>query len=373
MSHVAPKQKILIVDDTPENIQVLMEVLKDDCTIIAAINGERALKLAAAHPAPDIILLDVMMPGMSGYEVCARLKEIPDTRDIPVIFVTAMGEADDEAKGLDLGAVDYIVKPFIPKLVRARVRNQLELKNHRDNLEKLVQQRTRELVLTQEVTIESMANLVEARDPETGGHIKRTQSYVRILAEKLKHHAAYAGVLSDATIDMLYKSSPLHDIGKVGVPDHILNKPGKLTESEFQAMKAHTTLGYQAMLAAEKRLGENSFLQHAREVAHSHHEKWDGTGYPLGLKTTQIPVSGRIMAIADVYDALTCKRVYKPPFPHAKAVAIIAEGKGAHFDPVMVEAFLEVENEFRRIALEFADSEEERETLTGQQQAGPAS
>lgn len=364
MNGVEPKQKILIVDDAPENIRVLMETLREDYGIAVAINGEQALRQAESHPSPDIILLDVMMPGMDGYEVCAKLKKSPNTRDIPVIFITTLSEADDEAKGLDMGAVDYISKPFIPRLVKSRVHNQLELKRHRDNLEELVRQRTRELALTQEVTIESMASLVETRDPETGGHIKRTQSYVRILAEALKLRPHFAGVLDEDTITMLHKSSPLHDIGKVGVPDHILNKPGKLTEAEFECMKTHTTLGHQALLAAENRLGQNSFLRQAREVAHTHHEKWDGTGYPLALQGEAIPVTGRIMAVADVYDALTCKRVYKPPFPHAKAVAIIAEGKGTHFDPAMVDAFLEVEDEFRRIALEFADSEEERLTLS---------
>jgi putative two-component system response regulator len=355
------RQKVLVVDDTPDNIHVLMETLKDDYAVVAAINGERALKLAAADPGPDIILLDVMMPGMSGYEVCQRLKADPATSSIPVVFITAMGESGDEAKGLELGAVDYIIKPFIPALVKARVHNQLELKLHRDHLEELVRERTRELALTREVTIETLADLAETRDPETGGHIKRTQGFVRALARAIKDLVPYAGLLDDAYIELLYLSAPLHDIGKVGVPDAILNKPGKLTDEEFARMKEHCVIGYKALLGAQKRLGESSFLRLAGEVALTHHEKWDGSGYPKGLRGEEIPISGRLMAIADVYDALTCRRVYKPPFPHEQAMGIITEGRGRHFDPALVDALLSIEGEFRRIALQYADGGQEPE------------
>lgn len=358
------KNKVLIVDDTTENIQVLMETLKDVYAIVAAKNGEKALQLAQTSPTPDIILLDIMMPGMDGYEVCEKLKADVRTKDIPVIFITALAEEEDEAKGLGLGAVDYITKPFRPGLVKARVHNQIELKRHRDQLEELVQERTQELALTKEVTIESLATLAECRDPETGGHIKRTQNYVRLLGEHLQSHPRFAPQLDAKIVDLLYLSAPLHDVGKVGVPDAILLKPGKLTAEEFEEMKHHAVYGRDSLAKAEEKLGGNSFLRLAREIAYGHHEKWDGSGYPQGLKGDDIPVAARLMAVADVYDALISRRVYKPPFPHSKAVGIIAEGKGTHFDPDLVEAFLELQEAFRQTALQYADYDEERDALS---------
>ncbi len=361
------RQRVLIVDDTPENIQVLMETLRSEYAITAAVNGEKALRLARTTPSPDIILLDVMMPGLDGFEVCRLLKEDPVTRGIPVIFITALSEEQDEAHGLSLGAVDFITKPFRPSLVKQRVHNQLELKRHRDELELMVQERTRELHLTQEVTIESLANLAETRDPETGGHIRRTQTYVRLLAETLQAHGegrlSNGAPLDQTSVYLLYVSAPLHDIGKVGVPDHILLKPGKLTPEEFEEMKKHTIYGRDALLGAEARLGSNSFLHFAREIAYGHHERWDGKGYPQGLAGEAIPLAARIMTVADVYDALISKRVYKPPFPHSEAVRFLMKGAGSHFDPKLVEAFLGLQEEFRAVALEHADHDEERELL----------
>ncbi|MBF0226517.1 MAG: two-component system response regulator [Desulfobacterales bacterium] len=353
---------VLVVDDTEANIDVLVNTLEDLYDVRVAMDGETALSDVLEDP-PDLILLDIMMPGMDGYEVCQKLKENEATRNIPVIFLTAMTEEKDEAKGLSLGAVDYVTKPFSPELVKARVKNQLELKKHRDHLEELVQERTKELALTQEVTIYSLASLAETRDPETGGHILRTQRYLKALAEQLKNHPKFSKFLDECIIDLLYKSAPLHDIGKVGVPDHILLKPGKLTNEEFDEMKKHTTYGRDALSVGEAKLGGNSFMRYAKEIAYTHQEKWDGSGYPQGLKGENIPISGRLMAIADVYDALVCKRVYKPPFPHQKAVDIIKEGKGKHFDPDMVDAFAAIEDSFRQIAIEFADSDEEKQNL----------
>ncbi|MBF0101201.1 MAG: two-component system response regulator [Desulfobacterales bacterium] len=354
---------VLVVDDTEANIDVLVNTLEDLYDVKVAMDGETALADVLEEP-PDLILLDIMMPGMDGYEVCQKLKENEATQNIPVIFLTAMTEEKDEAKGLALGAVDYVTKPFSPELVKARVKNQLELKRHRDHLEEIVQERTKELALTQEVTIYSLASLAETRDPETGGHILRTQRYIKALAEQLKNHPKFKKFLDERTIDLLYKSAPLHDIGKVGVADHILKKPGKLTNEEFDEMKKHTTYGRDALSVAELKLGSNSFMKYAKEIAYTHQEKWDGSGYPQGLKGETIPVSGRLMAIADVYDALVCKRVYKPPFSHQKAVEIIKEGKGKHFDPDMVDAFVAIEDNFRKIAIEFADSDEEKKNLS---------
>lgn len=347
--------KILIVDDVPENIDILMEALKAEYKIVAATCGEKALQLAASKNPPDLILLDIMMPGIDGYEVCQKLKQNEVTRGIPVIFVTAMGEIQDEAKGLEMGAIDYIMKPISPSLVKTRVRNHLELKSSRDQLEMQVKRRTEELALTQEVTIHSIASLAETRDPETGGHIRRTQNYVRVLAEYLSKKTKFENYLTKKTIELLYKSAPLHDIGKVGVKDSILLKPGKLTSEEFEEMKKHTIYGRDALLTAEVKLGSNSFLRFAHEIAYTHHEKWNGTGYPQGLKGDDIPISGRLMALADVYDALISKRIYKPAFPHEKAVEIIKSDSGTHFDPEIVEAFLALEDEFHQIAQRFTD------------------
>ena len=337
--------------------------------LLIAKSGKSALEIVR-KACPDLLLLDIMMPEMDGYEVCRRLKGAEETRHIPVIFLTAMADADDEAKGLALGAVDYITKPINPDLVRARVRNHLELKRHRDHLEQLVRAKTREVQLTQAVMIESLATLAEYRDPETGGHIKRTQNYVKALAVKLKGHPRFRDLLDEQTIELLYLSAPLHDVGKVGVRDHILLKPGRLEDAEFAEMKKHTLFGEEALRITEQKLGKSTFLRHAREIAGSHQEKWDGSGYPRRLKGEAIPVSGRLMALADVYDALISKRVYKPPFPHAKAVQIIQEGRGTHFDPDVVDAFVALEETFRNIALTFADCDEEREALSGAKAAG---
>ena len=363
---VIERQTILIVDDTPDNITLLSALLKDRYKIKVATQGERALKIAATDPPPDLILLDIMMPGMDGYEVCRRLKAEPRTAEIPVIFLTARVQVEDEEKGLKLGAVDYITKPISPPIVLARVETHLTLKNARQFLkdrnaflEAEVQRRTREVAAIQDVTILAMASLAETRDNETGNHIRRTQHYVRALAKKLQTHPRFTPALSDETINLLFKSAPLHDIGKVGIPDRILLKPGDFTPEEFEIMKTHAALGRDAILAAEKSLNApHSFLRFAREIAYSHQERWDGSGYPEGLAGDAIPVSARLMAVADVYDALISQRVYKTGMPHEQAAAMIVEGRGTHFDPDIVDAFLAIADEFQEIAARFADSHE---------------
>ena len=367
-NEVKEPARILLVDDNTTNLQLLHETLDGQgYKLLIAKNGKTALAIAA-KARPSLILLDIMMPEMDGYEVCRRLKSDESTSQIPIIFITALVDEEDEAKGLSMGAVDYLTKPINPELVRARVRNHLELKLYQDHLENLVKERTRRLALTQAVTIESLATLAEYRDPETGGHIKRTQNYVKALAVHLKDHPRYRDELNDDIIELLYLSAPLHDLGKVGVPDHILLKAGKLTDDEFEEMKQHTVYGHDALLITEQKLGEDTFLSYAREIAYTHQEKWDGSGYPSGLKGDEIPLSGRLMALADVYDALISKRVYKPPFPHEKAVQIIVEGRDQHFDPDLVDAFVELQERFRNIALTFADYEEERQMLGGGEQ-----
>lgn len=355
---------LLIVDDTETNIDLLVSALGNDYDINVAMDGKTALQ-SVAEKLPDLILLDIMMPGMDGYQVCEILKQDRKTKRIPVIFLTALSDEQDESRGLALGGIDYITKPFNPFLLKARIRNHLLLKHYQDHLEELVRERTIQLERTQEATMKSMGTLAEYRDPETGGHIKRTQNHVRLLAENLRDHPRFRSYLTPEKIQDLYKSAPLHDIGKVGVPDNILLKPGKLTPEEFEKMQQHTVYGRDAIAASEKELGdETTFLSVAKEIAFTHHEKWDGSGYPQGLAGDAIPIPGRIMAIADVYDALISKRVYKPPFPHEKAVNIIHEGRGIHFDPDMVDVFLTVSEKCREIALEFADFDEERDCLS---------
>ena len=354
---------VLIVDDEPVNISVLMDLLKEEYRLVAARNGRQALERVEGSP-PDLILLDIMMPEMDGYEVCRRLKEDPQSRHIPVIFISAMSADEDETRGLELGAVDYITKPISPAIVTARVRTHLSLKQARQELaeqnlilEERVRERTAELATTQDVTILAMASLAETRDNETGNHIRRTQHYIKVLAEELAKQPPYSEQLTAEIIELLYKSAPLHDIGKVGIPDHVLLKPGKLTDEEFMIMKGHPGLGLHAITTAEKLLGDRdtSFLRHARDIAYTHHEKWDGSGYPQRLKGEEIPLSGRLMAVADVYDALITKRVYKDAFSHEKAVEIIREGSGSHFDPAVVEAFERVVEGFREVAERFSD------------------
>jgi len=355
---------VLIVDDERINIDLMVGLLKEDYKTLVATDGTQALRRAGGTPRPDIILLDVMMPGMDGYEVCTRLKAEEGTASIPVIFVTAMTEVGNEMRGFELGAVDYITKPISPPILQARVRAHLENKLARDwiedrnrILEEMVAERTRELVATQDATILSMATLAETRDKETGNHIRRTQRYVKALAEQLGTLPRYREELHPHAIDLLFKSAPLHDIGKVGVPDGILKKPGKLDQAEYGEMKRHTIYGHEAILATEGALASHSvseaaasFLSFAREIALCHHEKWDGTGYPRGLKGDEIPLAARLMSVADVYDALVSKRVYKGAFSHEEAADEIRAGRGTFFDPEVVDAFDAVEGMFREIA-----------------------
>lgn len=365
------KYRALIVDDVRSNILTLNEVLKEKYIVQVALDGPHALEIANKEPRPDIILLDVIMPGMDGYEVCRQLKRESQTSDIPVIFVTSMNEIEDETYGLQLGASDYLRKPITPETCRVRIGNQLRLirnrellKNKKKLMEKLISDRTQELSQTQDVTIQCIASLAETRDNETGNHILRTKGYVNILARQLALTPQFRKQLTEQYIENLCKSAPLHDIGKVGIPDRILLKPGKLTDNEFEIMKQHTIYGGEALEKAEKKLGSDSFLNIAKEIAYSHHERWDGKGYPNALSGDNIPLCGRIMAIADVYDALISKRCYKPSFSHEKSVDIIRQGKGTQFDPFLVDAFNNVAEEMRILAAEKADDPENNESIS---------
>jgi putative two-component system response regulator len=360
---------VLVVDDNKKNIDVVLNTLSDICDVCTALSGRSALQLISESP-PDLVLLDLMMPDLDGFEVCKILKKNPSTAEIPILFLTGMSDVEEKLLGFEIGAVDYIIKPFEPIEMIARVKTHIslalarkKLKFQNDILESTVTDRTKELALTQEITIDTLAGLAEYRDPETGGHIQRTKHYVHKLADVLKNLPEYKESLTTEIIDLIIKSAPLHDVGKVGIPDQILLKPGKLYPEEFEIMKKHTTIGYSTFLRAEKKLGHNSFLTYAKEIAWTHHEKWDGSGYPNSLKDNAIPVSGRMMALADVYDALISKRVYKPPFPHTTAISIMTEGRGTHFDPLMFDAFIKIEEDIKKIALTFADFDEERNTL----------
>lgn len=361
------QKTILVVDDTPDNLALIFALLNPYYKVKVANSGEKALQLIAQGERPDLILLDIMMPGMDGYQVLAHIKNLKDAELLPVIFLTAMNSNDDEEKGLQLGAVDYITKPISPPLLLARIKTHLQLKTQSDwlrnqnaYLDNEVKARTAEVMAIQDVTILAMASLAETRDNETGNHIRRTQNYVKALSLQLRSHPRFSSYLTDQQIEVLYKSAPLHDIGKVGIPDRILLKPGKFTPDEFEIMKTHAVLGYNAIAHAEQQLCTPvDFLSCAKEIALSHQEKWDGSGYPYGLKGDDIPISARLMAVADVYDALISRRVYKEGMPHEKAVAIIQEGRGTHFDPDIADAFLSIHQDFYAIASQFSDSDQE--------------
>ncbi len=355
---------ILIVDDVPANLAVLGDLLHGaGYQVKAATSGRAALRYATQDPQPALILLDVMMPEMDGYQVLATLRKDPTTINIPVIFLTALDNARDEERGFQHGAADYIAKPIKPDVVLARVRNQLLariaanwLRDQNAALEAEVARRMEENELIQAASIRALAHLAETRDPETGNHILRTQGYVRLLATKLQYHERFAETLTDGYIKMLADSAPLHDIGKVGIPDSILQKPGKLTPEEWEIMKTHSRLGSEAIEQAERDIAHPvEFLSLAKEVAHWHHERWDGRGYPDGLIAESIPISARLMTIADVFDALISKRVYKDAMPIDKVREIIVGERGKQFDPDVTDIFLASFTEFAAIAEQHSD------------------
>ena len=362
-----PNRTILIVDDNPQNLMILGELLSQRYKVRAANAGLHALELAARLPLPDLILLDVMMPQMSGYEVIARLRESPATRDIPVIFTTAMSATQDEQHGLALGAVDYITKPLRPAIVLARVHTHLELKRARDALrrdnaalEADIAQRMHEHLVIQDVTIRALARLAETRDNETGNHILRTQEYVRVLAQRVRTHPRFADQLDERSIALMAKSAPLHDIGKVGIPDSVLLKPGKLTPAEWVIMKTHAKLGADAIRRAEADAQESvKFLVYAKQVAQHHHERWNGSGYPDGLAGDAIPLAARLMAVADVFDAMISRRVYKQPIPMLQVREMMAAERGQHFDPDLLDSFIDGFESFCDIARQYPDNETE--------------
>ncbi len=351
------RRQILIVDDTPSNIDTLLAVLGDQYDLRVAVDGATALQILQQDILPDLILLDIMLPGIDGYEVCRQVKKSDHTSGIRIIFLTALTDVSEQEKGLSLGAEDYITKPFEPSIVRARVKTQLELKIYQDGLEEEISRRTEELAHAQEATIASLAIMAEYRDPETGGHIQRTKAYVRALVTALKKKDPQ--LLSEQQRDILFQAAPLHDIGKVAIPDAILLKRGRLTKEEFSIMEKHTLFGSEAIRRTATIYGENELLRVAAEIAEFHHEKWDGSGYPYGRAGRAIPFCARLMTVADVYDALISKRPYKPALSHQEAVRIILEGDGytnpEHFEPQILACFEEIHPQFHQIAKKFMD------------------
>jgi putative two-component system response regulator len=333
---------ILVADDSPQNIELLSRVLGQEFRIKVATSGEKALKLVYSDEPPDLILLDIMMPDLSGHEVCRRIKANPDRRQIPVIFVTAMSTVEDETLGLALGAVDYITKPISPPLVQARVRTHLALYDQTRELERMVAQRTSELLATRQQLIRRLGRAGEFKDNETGNHVIRMSHICRLIGVQ-------AG-LGPVTLQLLFQAAALHDVGKIGVPDQILLKPGPLNEAEWAVMRRHPQIG--ADIIGQH---DNELLTMARTIALTHHERFDGTGYPMCLVGEQIPLVGRIVALADVFDALMTQRPYKPAFSAARSLELMMDERGKHFDPMLLDCFLARQHEILQIMAQYAD------------------
>ena len=339
---------VLVVDDVDMNIMILEEILKDNYTVISAGNGVRALEVLRRIPVlPKIILLDVFMPEMNGYEMLEVMKTDHALRRIPVIFITT---SDSETEALSAGAVDFISKPFLPEIVKLRVKNQIELKNYSDSLEAMVAEKAAEITLTLNNTLQTMANIIEYRNLESGSHVKRTQLFSQALIDYvLLSSLSYAEELKTLEPDIINKSVALHDVGKIGIPDKILLKPGRLDHEEFEVMKTHTTIG-KNIIESILTNTDGIYLQHCRDICYCHHERFDGTGYPRGLAGYNIPLSARIVSLVDVYDALVCARVYKAAMSYDEALDIIKEGRGTQFDPLLTDAFFAVADTFKQIS-----------------------
>lgn len=369
---------VLVVDDDPAALSLAAALLKENFRVRAARSGDEALRAAALAPVPDLVLLDVMMPGIDGFDVLSRLKADPATRNIPVILVTALDADADEEKGLRLGAADYITKPIRPVVFRARVDAQIALKQARDRLQDQNALLVREVALrslqndiVEEASINALATLAEARDHETGAHLYRTRAYMEILARSLSRHPRYTGLDDPGRRELLSRAAMLHDVGKVCIPDHILLKPGPLTPDEFAVMKTHAQLGADAIADAmrkvEASIGRSvpaprfhaslAFLELACQIAGSHHERWDGRGYPSGLAGEAIPLPARLMALVDYFDALSTQRVYRAAMPIDEVFESIRAGSGTLFDPEIVEAMLEARPEFEATARQYPDPE----------------
>jgi Response regulator containing a CheY-like receiver domain and an HD-GYP domain len=351
-----PKPKVMVVDDSATNLTVAKNALSSVYNVLPVASGEMALKLLAKSM-PSLILLDIDMPGMDGFETIKRIKSDESISHIPVIFLTAMDDSASELEGLKLGAVDYIKKPFSTPLLIQRVALHIalidqkkELQSYNENLAKKVREKTKTIEELQHAIIHALSDLIECRDGLTGGHVARTQRYLKLLVDGMLQTKIYEDELAGCDLDLMIESAQLHDIGKVGIPDEILKKPGRLTKEEFEIIKEHPSIGANALKGAMDMTSNKEFLSYAVAVVISHHEKWDGTGYPHGIKEKEIPLIGRLMAIADVYDALVSERPYKKAFSHDAAVDIIVNEAGKHFDPMLIEVFKQQEALFHLLS-----------------------
>lgn len=357
MTDDVKRKTIFMVDDNLTNLTVGKNALLGKYKVFTIPSGSKLFEMLE-KASPDMILLDIEMPDMNGFDIIKILKANEATAHIPVIFLTARSDSNSELEGLSLGAIDYISKPFSPPLLLKRIEvhllveeQRLELENYNQNLKGMVNDRTKTVLDLQNAILRTVAELVECRDDTTGGHIERTQNYLKVLVDALADNDAYKDEVASWNIDFLLQSSQLHDVGKIAIKDSILQKPAKLTPEEFDEMKTHTTFGVKVIEKIQENTSEATFLEYAKIFANTHHEKWDGSGYPSGLVGSDIPLQGRLMAIADVYDALISERPYKKPFSHEDAVKIISNGSGTHFDPDLVKVFLDHEQLFKEIAM----------------------
>jgi len=352
------RKTVFLVDDDMTNLRVGKNALSGSYNVFTLDSGEAMLEMLE-NVRPDLILLDVSMPGMDGHEAIRRLKADRNLAGIPVVFLTALNDEEMELKGLSMGAIDYIAKPFSPPLLLKRIEVHLlvaaqkqELLFFNNNLTRMVEEKTATVVELKNAIISTMAELVEFRDEITGGHIVRTQRYIRSLLGAMEGGGVYVDEISSMDWDLIIQSSQLHDVGKIAITDAILNKPDRLTAEEFAVMKTHAEIGGKIISRLKEKAIDSDFLEYAKIIAVSHHEKWDGSGYPAGLSGVAIPILGRLMAIADVYDALRESRPYKNGFPHGEAVSIILDGSGRHFDPALVNLFADIQGDFAGIAEE---------------------
>jgi putative two-component system response regulator len=348
MPETGNQPAVLVVDDVEMNAIILEEILKDNYRIITAGNGVEALDiLRKGGILPKIILLDVFMPEMNGYQLLEIIKADEVFKRIPVIFITT---SDSESEALSAGAVDFISKPFLPEIVKLRVKNQIELKNYSDDLEKMVAEKTAKATAILDSALQGLANVIEHRDLESGSHVNRTQLYCKALIDYLlESESVYADELRALEPDVIVKAMALHDVGKIAIPDRILLKPGKLDPDEFEIMKTHTIRGKE-IIGELGNVNDSIYLKHCEDICYSHHERFDGGGYPQGIKGTEIPLSARIASLADVYDALVCDRVYKAAFSYDEAIGIIQAGRGAQFDPILTDAVVKIQDKFESIA-----------------------
>lgn len=354
-------QTVMIVDDTAENLRLLSEMLSGTGYRVRAFSGGATALQAARRDPPDLILLDIGMPGMDGYQVCEALKQDDDLRGVPVLFLSALRDINAKIRAFSTGGLDYIEKPFRFEEVEARVKThlqlrqlQLQLEEHNERLELRVAEQVREISDAQVATIEALAKLAESRDDDTGQHVERVRTYSMVLADSIRSRGSKAN-LNEGFVNTIYRASPLHDIGKVAIPDAVLRKPGRLTTAEFDLIKTHTVIGAQTLEVVQEQYPNNAYIRMALDIVRSHHEKWDGSGYPDGLRGEAIPLPARIVALADVYDALRSKRPYKDPWTPERTVNTIVDDSGSHFDPNVVEVFLAVADDFGAIHDRLAD------------------